>query len=66
MAGFCYNCITRLYPKAKPQDNDLKHDTPGDLVFDLCEQCGPGWFDWQGRKMEEEATQEATTDGGKQ
>lgn len=66
MAGFCYDCITRLYPEAKPQNNDLKHDAPGDLVFDLCEECGPGWFDWQGRKMEEEATQEAKTDGGKQ
>lgn len=47
---------------AKPKDNDMGHDSPGYLVFDVCEECGPGWFDYIGKKTRD-ATQEEI--GGK-
>ncbi len=51
MAEFCYDCIKRVFPKADPRKNDLAHGFEGEVAWDLCEGCGEGWFDWQGRRV---------------
>ena len=53
MAEFCYDCIKRVFPKADPRKNDLAHGFEGEVAWDLCEGCGEGWFDWQGRRVSE-------------
>ena len=32
---------------------DIKAD-PGTIVWDVCEGCGPGWFDEHGNRMAED------------
>lgn len=53
MTAFCYDCVTSVFPTADPEQNDMRHNSPGKLVFDVCEGCGPGWFDHHGRKVRE-------------
>jgi len=46
MTDFCLTCAERLgLPFA-----DIKAE-PGQVVYDLCEGCGPGWFDDQGSRV---------------
>jgi len=51
MAEFCYDCIKKVFPTADPRANDLAHSVEGEVAWDLCEGCGEGWFDWQGRRV---------------
>lgn len=51
MADFCLKCARRLgFPEP-----DIKAD-PGQLVHDVCEGCGPGWFDENGKRVTDEET----------
>ena len=50
MANFCYSCTQKVFPDAKPEDNDMAHGKKGEYVRDICEECGVGWFDWQGKR----------------
>lgn len=52
MAEFCWDCIGKYEPGTSPSLNGLRHKQRGDLVFDLCEGCGEGWFDWQGKRQD--------------
>jgi hypothetical protein len=49
MADFCLDCTRRL---GLPEP-DIKAD-PGTIVWDVCEGCGPGWFDEHGNRMAED------------
>lgn len=53
MAEFCFDCIQEFegLPSAA---NGLRHKRRGELVFDVCEGCGPGWFDWEGKKQRDD------------
>ncbi len=51
MAEFCYDCIKRVFPELDPCKNDLAHGVEGEVAWELCEGCGEGWFDWQGRRV---------------
>ncbi len=51
MAGFCYNCIRTIDPDIPPHNNDMAHGETGQLLWDICEECGPGWFDAQGKRI---------------
>ncbi len=48
MADFCLDCASRLGLPGP----DIQAD-PGQIVQDICEGCGPGWFDEHGRRVEE-------------
>jgi len=51
MADFCLDCARRLgFPEP-----DIKSD-PGLTIWDVCEGCGPGWFDEHGKRVTEEET----------
>lgn len=52
MASFCYDCIKKTFPTVSPDRNDLRHDSPGELQYDVCEGCGAGWFDWEGKRVD--------------
>lgn len=48
MADFCLACSKKLgFPEP-----DIKAE-PGMIIQDLCEGCGVGWFDDQGRRLPE-------------
>ncbi len=56
MADFCSDCAARLgLPEA-----DILAD-PGEIVWDVCEGCGLGWFDEHGRRVP--TGKAAATDG---
>lgn len=49
MADFCRTCSEKLdFPKS-----DIQAE-PGQVVYDLCEGCGPGWFNEQGLRVPDE------------
>lgn len=50
MAEFCYDCIKKVFPEVDPHNNDLAHGVEGEVALEVCEGCGEGWFDWQGRR----------------
>ena len=51
MDDFCLDCARRLgFPEP-----DIKSD-PGLTIWDICEGCGPGWFDEHGKRVTEEET----------
>ncbi len=54
MAEFCYDCIQRVFPEVDPRKNDLAHLAHGEVAWEVCEGCGEGWFDWQGRRVQDE------------
>ena len=54
MADFCLDCARRL---GLPEP-DIKAD-PGSTIWDVCESCGPGWFDEHGKRVMEELSQES-------
>jgi hypothetical protein len=54
MADFCQDCDRRL---GLPEP-DIKAD-PGSTTWDVCESCGPGWFDEHGKRVTEEPSQES-------
>ncbi len=54
MASFCYDCLPAVFPGVNPAQNDIAHGEAGEMVWDVCENCGPGWFDAQGKRVEEE------------
>ena len=49
MADFCLDCARRL---GLPEP-DIKAD-PGSTTWDVCEGCGPGWFDERGKRVTED------------
>lgn len=55
MAEFCRTCWPDHFGKHHSGDkdfNDLKDlCKPGYMVHDLCEGCGPGWFDHNGARV---------------
>ncbi len=55
MADFCATCASRLGFPA----HDI-YAAPGKIVFEICEGCGPGWFDEHGRRIPED---DETKDG---
>lgn len=50
MANFCKTCTQELFGVYPP---DIVA-APGEIVWDLCEGCGWGWFDDQGFRVEKE------------
>ena len=50
MANFCYDCTAKVFPDADPTQNDMVHGELGEFIHDICEGCGEGWFNWQGKK----------------
>lgn len=52
MADFCWDCAPGMFG-VEPAQNDLRDSTIpyGDMAFDICEGCGPGWFDRHGKKV---------------
>jgi len=49
MADFCLDCARRLgLPEV-----DIKAD-PSSTIWDVCEGCGLGWFDEDGKRMAED------------
>ena len=51
MADFCLDCARRFgLPEA-----DIAAD-PGTTIWDVCEGCGPGWFDENGKRVSGEET----------
>jgi hypothetical protein len=61
MAGFCHTCIRIIAPEVPPQNNDMAHGETGQLLWDICEECGPGWFDAQGKRVKEKSERTDTT-----
>ena len=57
MSEFCYDCIREYEPEISPKLNGLRHKQRGELLFDVCEGCGEGWFDWEGKRVATVATQ---------
>jgi hypothetical protein len=51
MADFCLDCTKRL---GLPEPN-IRAD-PGATIWDVCEGCGPGWFDEHGKRVLDEET----------
>lgn len=49
MADFCFDCVQRLDVPAEL--NDLRHSQP-DAIVALCEGCGIGAFDHDGRRID--------------
>lgn len=49
MSEFCYDC-TDKYEQMPPDQNGLRHDSKNELLFDVCEGCGEGYFNWQGQR----------------
>jgi hypothetical protein len=46
MADFCLDCSRKMnFPEP-----DIKAD-PGTIIFDVCEGCGEGWFDENGKRV---------------
>lgn len=58
MANFCKKCTLELFGDLQP---DIVAD-PGEIVWDLCEGCGWGWFDDKGIRVE---THQDETDGNR-
>ena len=56
MADFCLTCVGRLNLPFV----DIKAE-PGQVVYDLCEGCGPGWFDDQGLRVPDEVKDSSRT-----
>lgn len=54
MADFCRDCTIRLIGEDLADRNDMiRPDLSEDeMVADLCEGCGPGYFDNLGRRLE--------------
>jgi hypothetical protein len=49
MANFCRTCSEKL----NLPEPDIQAE-PGQIVYDLCEGCGPGWFNDQGLRVPDE------------
>lgn len=49
MADFCRTCSEKL----DLPEPDIRAE-PGQIVYDLCEGCGPGWFNDQGLRVPDE------------
>lgn len=51
MADFCWDC-TRDVMGVAPEKNDFFGlCQPGEALGDICEGCGPGVFDHEGRRL---------------
>lgn len=52
MAAFCWDCYPHMFG-GHPDQNDLRDETlePDEAAYSICERCGPGWFDAQGRRV---------------
>jgi hypothetical protein len=58
MADFCFDCAHRLgFP-----GSDI-HADPGQTVWEICEGCGPSWFDEYGVRVEEHLSESAAPGG---
>ncbi len=53
MADFCYTCLPHVFPEIPPEDNDLRDEAllPGQTALALCEGCGLGFFDREGKRI---------------
>ncbi len=53
MADFCWDCVADAWG-VRPEENDLADpDCPEDhILFAICEGCGPGWFDRDGKRVD--------------
>ena len=54
MSEFCFDCIQDWEPEVSPKLNGLRHKQRGELAFDVCEGCGEGWFDWEGKRHDDD------------
>lgn len=54
MADFCWDCFAELFsPDIPVERNDLAGLCSKDtMIHALCEGCGEGWFDFEGRRIE--------------
>ena len=54
MADFCWDC-TRDVMGVEPEKNDLMGIAEeGQVLLTICEGCGPGQFDHDGRRVDDE------------
>ena len=51
MADFCLDCARRL----ELPETDIAAN-PGNFVWDVCEGCGPGWFDEHDKQIPDDET----------
>ena len=52
MADFCHDCIQSIFPG---ETSDLANlCQPGEHTWEVCEGCGPGWFDHQGKRVDDQ------------
>ena len=56
MADFCRTCSEKLGLPGP----DIQAES-GQVVYDLCESCGPGWFDDQGLRVPDEVKDSSRT-----
>ncbi len=59
MADFCWDCAVEVWG-CKNEENDLKdHEncTVGHMFFTICEGCGEGWFDRDGKRLDIEGNE---------
>jgi len=56
MADFCRTCSEKLGLPGP----DIQAES-GQVVYDLCEGCGPGWFDDQGLRVPDEVKDSSRT-----
>jgi hypothetical protein len=54
MANFCYSCVTDMFG-IPAEKNDLTGICKEDQMFPaICESCGPGFFDHEGKRVEQD------------
>lgn len=61
MADFCYDCIQDVFPEALKEDNDMTNPNQGkQLRFDVCEGCGIGFFNQEGKRINADNSRKET------
>lgn len=57
MASFCYRCTAELFGEELAGRNDMVSEIEdGHVAYDLCEHCGPGYFDNRGWRTPHDST----------
>lgn len=51
MAWYCKDCAEHMGFPAEEKDDSFADD---EMVWEICEGCGPGWFDNQHRRLVDE------------
>lgn len=58
MADFCYKCVQDNF-EVPGNMNDMRGICePGYAASAVCEGCGPGWFDHDGKRIEAQPEQQ--------